>query len=798
MATRNFVPRNDGEGSIGTTAKQWADIQAKEAHIGNRDISADGIKLDTHETSISTLQTKVTTLEHAYAGAKAAATVADMTDHNQIYVYVGSETGYTNGNWYYWNGTAWTSGGVYNATALETDKTLTISGAAADAKVVGDTFTETKDILSNISEHTRNLFSPYYIVRDVALDSSGKVILSNNCASIFFPCEANKTYVYKNFVRTGIIRQAFFTSKPNIGDTGSNAVNAYNTNTVSSTTNADSAYIVILIYNSSGETYTLNEVINACQIEQGATSTNYVAPFMGKDTKARSAIDVLDNSMSNVENKFEYAGNNYQIFNSQDYLKEDDLYVRSGGSIISYEGCLVLTTEINAHSGDSFVWQFFNDIEYGSGHPIVNITPFTTDTIPETGDTAIEYGWAGTADFFNKKGIAALTSDAKYFNVQIYFSSVAYKTQYAKKMADTFLLKYGADYSSEYCGYVLNVVQSIEKHTGAEANCWNGKKIWWCGTSIPEGRDTSIGTEGSGLSYPALVGQILGATVFNESLGASMCRANVRTGDYVKAKAANLLRAFTQTTEEKQYIINNWSTIRLLLNDPNTYKTLDATQQAAALGATFEERLMPYLDGTKPMPDLFVIDHGHNDWKSFYTMPDGTTPDTELKPTVENIANNVLAEDTYMTANNNAKLISFFTEISNIPSVKRAEFIASVNRNCFIGAVNFLCTLILSKNPRARILFIGNLDNWEKPQVQPAQEYIASSWNFHLIKMWEYLGFSGHYIPNTATYWDDEGTTDLTVKEIYCKDGVHPHSDETGEAIEIYAHTIANVLKNIR
>jgi lysophospholipase L1-like esterase len=88
--------------------------------------------------SVTTLQNDVTTLQHAYAGAKAAATVADMTDHNQIYVYVGSETGYTNGNWYYWNGTAWTSGGVYNATALETDTTLTVSGAAADAKTVGD------------------------------------------------------------------------------------------------------------------------------------------------------------------------------------------------------------------------------------------------------------------------------------------------------------------------------------------------------------------------------------------------------------------------------------------------------------------------------------------------------------------------------------------------------------------------------------------------------------------------------------------------------------------------------------
>lgn len=67
-----------------------------------------------------------------------ANTAADMTDHNKIYVYTGSETGYTAGNWYYWNGSAWASGGVYNSVAVQTDTTLTVSGKAADAKATGD------------------------------------------------------------------------------------------------------------------------------------------------------------------------------------------------------------------------------------------------------------------------------------------------------------------------------------------------------------------------------------------------------------------------------------------------------------------------------------------------------------------------------------------------------------------------------------------------------------------------------------------------------------------------------------
>ena len=67
-----------------------------------------------------------------------ASTVAEMTMQNRIYVYTGSETGYTAGHWYYWNGSAWTDGGVYNAVAVVTDTTLTQAGVPADAKATGD------------------------------------------------------------------------------------------------------------------------------------------------------------------------------------------------------------------------------------------------------------------------------------------------------------------------------------------------------------------------------------------------------------------------------------------------------------------------------------------------------------------------------------------------------------------------------------------------------------------------------------------------------------------------------------
>lgn len=71
-----------------------------------------------------------------------ANTAASMTDTTKIYVYTGSETGYSTGHWYYCNGSAWTDGGVYNSVAVQTDTTLSVSGIAADAKSVGDSISE--------------------------------------------------------------------------------------------------------------------------------------------------------------------------------------------------------------------------------------------------------------------------------------------------------------------------------------------------------------------------------------------------------------------------------------------------------------------------------------------------------------------------------------------------------------------------------------------------------------------------------------------------------------------------------
>ena len=97
-----------------------------------------------------------------------ATTVAGMTDKTRVYVYQGSESGYTSGNWYYWNGSAWTSGGTYNSAVVDTDKTLTQSDKAADSAVVGQEIGQLKESLEIEKKHTETEYTEETINLEIA------------------------------------------------------------------------------------------------------------------------------------------------------------------------------------------------------------------------------------------------------------------------------------------------------------------------------------------------------------------------------------------------------------------------------------------------------------------------------------------------------------------------------------------------------------------------------------------------------------------------------------------------------
>lgn len=164
-----------GTGTLSTTAQNiiGAINELDTDKAEQSDLTALTGRVGTAETDIVALDGRVTQAEAAVGTPLIASTVAGMTDITKIYVYTGSETGYTSGNWYYWNGTAWTSGGVYNSTAFETDTTLSVAGMAADAKATGDELTDVKSDIDVLNTNLIPVFADYY--RYVNVDISDEL-----------------------------------------------------------------------------------------------------------------------------------------------------------------------------------------------------------------------------------------------------------------------------------------------------------------------------------------------------------------------------------------------------------------------------------------------------------------------------------------------------------------------------------------------------------------------------------------------------------------------------------------------
>lgn len=200
-----------------------------------------------------------------------ASTVAGMTMQNRVYVYTGSETGYTAGHWYYWNGSAWADGGVYNSIAFSTDKTLTISGAAADAGAVGAFLEDSYNLLDKFSV---SLIDANFSATSTTISGSAKT------KTLYIPCKPNTTYTVVR--RTGYYRWITGTTvtTPVVGGaityvpstsetvTGTMAYRTY-------TTPANANYLAVYFYHSDHDSGTVAQMLDDMMIYEGTEILPY-------------------------------------------------------------------------------------------------------------------------------------------------------------------------------------------------------------------------------------------------------------------------------------------------------------------------------------------------------------------------------------------------------------------------------------------------------------------------------------------------------------------------------------------
>ena len=134
-----------------------------------------------------------------------ASTAAAMTNYDKVYVYTGEEQGYTAGNWYYYDGNNWVSGGVYNSAAISTDKTLSVEDEPADAAAVGDvvsrvaaTESTVYDLGTQVGTALNNVSAIDNDITDLQIELGMMQDLVNTKADHFEVGEDGLLYIYAN------------------------------------------------------------------------------------------------------------------------------------------------------------------------------------------------------------------------------------------------------------------------------------------------------------------------------------------------------------------------------------------------------------------------------------------------------------------------------------------------------------------------------------------------------------------------------------------------------------------------
>jgi hypothetical protein len=283
-------------------------------------------------------------------------------------------------------------------------------------------------------------------------------------------------------------------------------------------------------------------------------------------------------------------------------------------------------------------------------------------------------------------------------------------------------------------------VAALEAGAGdPDVGYWADKSVVWIGNSIPNGETTG--------NYPSILASELGFTLTRETTSGMAHRAGVRSrvtgGDpygWSGSPWQALLWSLGMTLTEKQYLIDNWSTIRTgLTAGPPT--TLSTSQQELAISTCYENRLVARNLGSN-RKDWYIFDNPFNDRSM---------------------------DDDIATAG-----------------------LGSEDRLTYLGVMNAMIRLIYEDHPAAKIAIVGHYENQEFPSLVNSQRLVADAWGIPLLSTHDKLGWSQRVITVDGswsmagvlgTWVSGSGVQTLTVLDRNVPDGIHPARDTSGEAL---------------
>lgn len=306
------------------------------------------------------------------------------------------------------------------------------------------------------------------------------------------------------------------------------------------------------------------------------------------------------------------------------------------------------------------------------------------------------------------------------------------------------------------------------------------ESVLWVGTSIPAGEGDN--------NYPKMVADELGFKLYNNARGSSFVCFYSPEEDGTSSWAGA-----SDWTEYESQVWRGYSLSATIeeveakfgpegLNVPdwllNSYKQ-----------HSFENLIIPYIDGTIASCNTIVFDHGYNDRAtiinecSWHKLTDAEGNATERAPGYSWLME--LADN----SNNTSELYlqGCWHDDNN-----------TARKNSYLYAMSYLIKRCLEVNPKIKIV-IGNYFAWKTPifawenngndntcnLLCGANEALGGMWMRHVVNVYKYTG-----IRNMTS----NGVCDYNA---FCPDGVHPHSDTTGESNRIIAGVYINELNGI-
>ena len=316
---------------------------------------------------------------------------------------------------------------------------------------------------------------------------------------------------------------------------------------------------------------------------------------------------------------------------------------------------------------------------------------------------------------------------------------------------------------------IIEKVKKLESESNV-IESWQEKKIVWFGTSIP------AQGAGNNTSYPQICGKLLGATVINESQGASMVRIGKNIaepdnplGDVYGIKGCSytsVLYALSYTQKEKYDIMQNWTTeqrkANLKLQGYDDADLVNVVGYGELLGGGFVGDETDDEQQTTPTakPKDIMLNTYKNFRKSCLSMCWDNSNDIEDFGLIEGKIQKYLTWDNmpdlfvFDHIHNDSYNESDLSKFADIPE-------DIYNRNTAVGAMNYVLKKIFDFNPRANVMICGTYNNTTNQwyMVTKAQEVVADIWGIPLYKLWNFTAMQREqYVSvETSGYWDSNG-----------------------------------------